>query len=499
MMTTVYVVRHGATSMNNQTDLSQDRIRGWSDVPLAPEGREEAKKAAEELRQFNIQLIVTSDLARAQETAHIIGEALGGIPVTPNQKLRPWNLGDFTGANTKEALPKIAVFAQQTPDQPIPGGESFNSFKARANQGLAEVIQMAAGRPVAIVTHHRDERLWKAEQATGWAPGQIDLNVFLQKGDPPGGVFEMDVNPAALSPVGGGPPGVPAGPSSPSPAGAPPPGGGVPAPPPGQPGQSPQPDPQMQQMMAALQKLQQIKKAIDLLRKDIPRGYRIDIEVDTMVAGDVEQERQDASEFLKAILEFMEGAGQIVQQQPDFAPLAGKMLQFGVRKFRTGRELESAIDEYVDKIVKQSAANAGKPKPKDPKVEAEEIKAKAEMQKSQTDAASAKANDEREAKLADQKVQNEQQMMQMQLKIKELELQLKEKEMNMKLTMQQQEGALKTQQMHQDHQFETARMARDDQFAQAEHGRREEAAQFQHKRQMANGAVQNGGGAGSAP
>src|SRR5215472_944111 len=227
---TVYVVRHGATSMNNQTDLSQDRIRGWSDVPLAPQGREEAKKAAEELKQFGIQLIVTSDLTRAQETAHIISQELGGVPIQVSQKLRPWNLGDFTGANTKEALPKIAVFAQQTPDQPIPGGESFNQFKNRANQGLAEVVQLAQGRPVAIVTHHRDERLWKAEQAAGWS-GQVDLNVFLQKGDPPGGVFEMDVNPAALSspaPQGGGAPGAPASaPGVPAPAvpsGAAPPG-----------------------------------------------------------------------------------------------------------------------------------------------------------------------------------------------------------------------------------------------------------------------------------
>jgi broad specificity phosphatase PhoE len=500
-MTTVYVVRHGATALNNDTDLSEDRIRGWKDVPLAPQGKEEAKAAAEKLRPLGIQIIVTSSLVRAHETAQIISQELGGVPVQVNPDLRPWNLGDMTGQSTKDALPVIEQYVRQQPDQPVPGGESFNQFKERADKGLAGAIQAAGGRPLVIVTHHRDERLWKAEQAAGWS-GQVDLNTFLQKGDPPGGVFEMDVPSQQQGTPAGGPAGVSAGsPPSATPAGAPPPGGGVPAPPPGQgappgaPGQPPpQPDPQMQQMMAALQKLQQIKKAIDLLRKDIPRGYRIDIEVDTMVAGDVEQERADASEFLKAVLEFMEGAGQIVQAQPDFAPLAGKMLQFGVRKFRTGRELESAIDEYVDKIVKQTAANAGKPKPKDPKVEAEEVKAKAEMQKSQTDAQSAKANDEREGKLADQKAQLEQQKMQMEIKIKEMELQLKEREMQMKLAMQQQEGQLKTQQMHQQHQFETQRMARDEQFAQAEHGRREEAAQSQHRRQMANGASQNGNG-----
>jgi broad specificity phosphatase PhoE len=416
-MVPVHVVRHGATRMNNQTDLSQDRIRGWSNVPLADDGREDARKAAEALRRYGIEIIVSSDLIRAAETANIISGIIGA-PVILNHKLRPWNLGDFTGANTKDSLPKIAVFAQETPDQPIPGGESFNSFKERAFQGLAEAIQAAQGRQVAVVTHHRDERLWRAWEAAGEpATHEIDLGTFLQKGDPPGGVFVMDVNTSALAPQGGQPGMDGVGP----PPGAPP----MLPPlqqPPGAPGQLPAlqgAQPQADPLAPVLAKLQTIVKAIDMLRSDIPRGYRIDIEVDTMVAGDHQQERQDATEFISEVTKFIQVAGQISAANTDFAPLAAKMLQFGVRKFRTGRDLESAIDEYADKVSKQMAhpAAAGKksPTPEQTKAQAEQTRAQAEIAKAQMDAKSAQANDQRQAQLEQMRFQMEQMKFKMEM------------------------------------------------------------------------------------
>jgi broad specificity phosphatase PhoE len=460
------VVRHGATPLNNDTDLSEDRIRGWRDVPLAPAGKEEAKQAAEKLRHLGIQVIVTSSLVRAEETAQIISQQLGGIPVQANPNLRPWNLGNFTGATTKDALPQIAQYVTDRPDEPVPGGESFHQFMARANHGLQEAIQLANGRPLVVVTHHRNERLWKAEQATGWQPGQLDLDTFLQKGDPPGGVFEMQINPAVLSPMGGAqPPGAPVpGPSPGNGAGAPPmpPGGapaapqaGLPVPEPGQPpgmpgapgAAPPQPNPMFAQLMAVQQKMAQIGKAIDLLRQDIPRGYRIDIEVDTMVAGDQLQERQDATQFIEAVTQFVMEAGKIAMVQPDFAPLAAKMLQFGVRKFRTGRELESAIDEYADKIMKAP------PKPQQPNpehqkaqadAEAAQTKATAEITKSKLDAQSAQANDQRQ-----------QQIMELEFKLKQ-----------------------------QEFQFRMAEMEREEQFKMAEHNRKLAEANMQHQQRM---------------
>jgi broad specificity phosphatase PhoE len=196
--TLVYLVRHGATQLNNTTDTSQDRIRGWTDVPLTDEGREEAAKAASALQDKDIGYIATSDLSRAQETADIIGKALG-IEPQPMMGLRPWNLGEFSGKSTKEVLPKLAEYVQKRPGEPVPGGESFNAFKARAFEGIAEALEAAGSKQLALITHHRVERLMEAWLRAGQpASHAIDIPTFLQKGDPPGGVEELHIDAEAL-------------------------------------------------------------------------------------------------------------------------------------------------------------------------------------------------------------------------------------------------------------------------------------------------------------
>ena len=118
----IYIVRHGATKLNNQTDLSVDRIRGWADVPLAEEGRKEAKSAGLKLKAKGVEAIVASSLSRARETAEIIGKIVGVKPTT-SDGLRPWNLGEFTGKSTKEVLPEMADYVHNKPDEAVPKGE----------------------------------------------------------------------------------------------------------------------------------------------------------------------------------------------------------------------------------------------------------------------------------------------------------------------------------------------------------------------------------------
>ena len=192
------LVRHGATKLNNETDTSQDRIRAWSDVPLTDEGRDEARRAAKKLAKHDIEVIVCSDLSRAEETASIIGKELG-IKPSSSPKLRPWDLGKFTGMSTKEALPKIAEYVERA-DEPVPEGESFNDFRARAFEGIAGAFRKAGGKNLCIVSHHRNERLLTAWDEAGQPSNHtIDLKEFLSKGDPPGGVIEYDIDVKALS------------------------------------------------------------------------------------------------------------------------------------------------------------------------------------------------------------------------------------------------------------------------------------------------------------
>jgi broad specificity phosphatase PhoE len=203
-VTTFFLVRHGATKLNNSTDASQDMIRGWSDVPLSDEGREHAKETAERLKGKGIQVLISSNLSRARETAEIIGKVIGVRPQF-SQELRPWNLGELTGKSTEDALPRIRAYIE-APTQKVPQGESFDTFKDRAFSGLADCLDIAAGRKLCVVTHHRLERLVKAWIAVGQpVDGEVDPGVFSQKGEPPGNVEVISIDDAKLRKVRGEP------------------------------------------------------------------------------------------------------------------------------------------------------------------------------------------------------------------------------------------------------------------------------------------------------
>jgi hypothetical protein len=126
-----------------------------------------------------------------------------------------------------------------------------------------------------------------------------------------------------------------------------------------------------------------------LLKNNLLRRFKIDIETDSTIAGDESQEKQDRTTFIESLTKFMEAWGPMTMQKPELAPLAGQVLLFGVRAFRVGRELEEVIEETVDKLSQPSPV----PQQPDPKVQAEQIKlqgaqmkTQAEVQKSQVDA-----------------------------------------------------------------------------------------------------------------
>jgi hypothetical protein len=230
----------------------------------------------------------------------------------------------------------------------------------------------------------------------GPAPQPPALGASLPPG--PGGLLA----PPGVA-MGGPPPGM-GGMRPPMAAGAPPsmgPGG----PPSGGAPTEPQPEPPPLVRIMALREpverlMSRLGKAITLLRRDIPRGFRIDIEVDSTIAGDAAEERQDAIEFLGAMAKFLETGAMIGAQQPAMVPLMGKMLQFGVRKFRTGRALESSIDDFVDQAdrrAKEARANPQtKPSIEELQIQAIEARAKADIVKSKIEAETGVANEMRD-------------------------------------------------------------------------------------------------------
>lgn len=203
----------------------------------------------------------------------------------------------------------------------------------------------------------------------------------------------------------GGPPMIPSQPGPPSPAAMPPQAAPIPGAPPAPPGGpppagAPMLDPALQEAMKAQRKEQMITDAIMLLRNDKLRGFRIDIETDSTVAGDAQAEKEMRIQFVEGVTKFIETAGQVVQATPAFAPLAAKMLQFAVRGFRVGRDLESAIEDFCEKAEQQAKATAANPKP-DPEI----MKAQSEIERQKIENEGEQANNQANIQLKQMDVQ----------------------------------------------------------------------------------------------
>lgn len=147
-----YVIRHGRTAGNEN-----DVYRGWSNekfAQLAPEGREDVKNAAEFLKKIGVSapIIITDDLSRAVESQEIAAKVLGISESTVDKRLRPLNVGDFTG-KPKDDHPLDEYM--KNPAKPIPGGESLNQFQKRLAKVFQDVLELIAQlkQPVILIGH----------------------------------------------------------------------------------------------------------------------------------------------------------------------------------------------------------------------------------------------------------------------------------------------------------------------------------------------------------
>ena len=152
MDTLFTVVRHGQTAENLAGIL-----QGWLDTPLDDLGRRQARAVAERLATEHFDLLFTSDLRRACETAQIIGEQLEINPVLLPD-LREWHLGELEGrpcTELRREYPEImnSFLVDCIADIPVPGGESRNAFFARIAKCLDGLAEAHPGRKLLLITH----------------------------------------------------------------------------------------------------------------------------------------------------------------------------------------------------------------------------------------------------------------------------------------------------------------------------------------------------------
>ena len=135
-MTTLLLVRHGETDWN-----ADGRLQGHTDRPLSDFGRRQARQLAEELADESLEAIYASDLARARETAEIVGERLA-LPVVLEPDLREKDWGTWEGLTAVER------------DRVEFVGESTEAHEERILRALRRISERHPdGGSVLVVTH----------------------------------------------------------------------------------------------------------------------------------------------------------------------------------------------------------------------------------------------------------------------------------------------------------------------------------------------------------
>lgn len=143
----IYFIRHGETDWNKQR-----KLQGRSDIPLNDYGRNLAKITAAALQSVPFDLVYSSPLLRARETADIL--TLGrNLPVHEDERLVEMCFGEGEGESlaaihAQEAMPLHSFIHNPGQYFPTDGGESFEELYIRCQSFIEDVILPAEK------THH---------------------------------------------------------------------------------------------------------------------------------------------------------------------------------------------------------------------------------------------------------------------------------------------------------------------------------------------------------
>jgi broad specificity phosphatase PhoE len=163
---TVVLLRHGRTAWN-----AEGRAQGQADIGLDGTGRSQAEVTARVLAAMEPALLVTSDLARARETAAFL-EKETGLTAVEDPRWREYDLGERTGLTLAEFGARIGrphdgswdVHA----DVDVRGAESSEQLAHRVLPAFQDLLErLGEGETGIVVTHGASLRVVVAG-ALGW-------------------------------------------------------------------------------------------------------------------------------------------------------------------------------------------------------------------------------------------------------------------------------------------------------------------------------------------
>ncbi len=150
-MAKIFIFRHGETFDNKDHIFS-----GWRDTDLTPEGIEEAKKIAEELKNEHVTKAYQSDLIRSKNTLDIVLSGYHeGVDVITDPRIKERSYGDLTGLNKDEIEqkePENYKLWHRSYDTPPPNGESIKDVETRVIPFLNELKNSLKSSDVVFIS-----------------------------------------------------------------------------------------------------------------------------------------------------------------------------------------------------------------------------------------------------------------------------------------------------------------------------------------------------------
>ena len=166
------LLRHGQTDWNINFLL-----QGVTDIPMNETGIEQIKLAAKAIRIEDWDLVLSSPLSRARQTAEIIASHVGFPEIVEQELLIERSFGEAEGLSHEQWRAKYANLDE------IPGGESRTQLQERSKLLLNTMSKNFAGKRVLAISHGALIRSLLAEVSNNELPrdgerlGNASLNV----------------------------------------------------------------------------------------------------------------------------------------------------------------------------------------------------------------------------------------------------------------------------------------------------------------------------------
>lgn len=182
--TRLLAIRHGETAWN-----ADGRIQGQLDIDLNDTGRWQAGRMAAALADDGIEVVYSSDLLRALNTARALAASSGAALVT-DTGLRERGFGDFEGLTFAEIEARWPEASQRwrrrEPAFGPRGGEVLCDFYARCIGTITRLAACHAGQTIAVVAHggvldclYRAATRIELNAPRSWLVGNASINRLL--------------------------------------------------------------------------------------------------------------------------------------------------------------------------------------------------------------------------------------------------------------------------------------------------------------------------------